>query len=121
MEVKGGHVEAARAKKSCVVSAEPVFQLDSDVVPLANNKGRARQSAVEDKNWPPSSAILSGASVKSCSSVSLKTHVLVLYDGSLHSVPHFSPSPSPPVKFVNNSQALCTYGYIFIFVNSMKN
>ena len=60
----------------------------------------------------PPSAILSGASVKSCSSVSLKTHVLVSYDGSLHPVPHFSPSPSPPVEFVNNSQALCMYGYI---------
>ena len=57
MEVKGGHVEAARAKKFWVVSAEPVFQLDSDVVPLAHNKGRARQSAVEDKNWPCGAAV----------------------------------------------------------------
>ena len=57
MEVKGGHVEAARAKKFWVVSTEPVFQLHSDVVPLAHNKGRARQSAVEDKNWPCGAAV----------------------------------------------------------------
>ena len=57
MEVKSGHVEAARAKKSRVVSAELVFQLDSDVVPLAHNKGRARQGAVEDKNWPSLTAV----------------------------------------------------------------
>ena len=57
MEVKGGHVEAARAKKKRVVTAEPVFQLDSDVVPLAHNKGRARQTAVEDKNWPCGAAV----------------------------------------------------------------
>ena len=57
MEVKGGHVEAARAKKSRVVSAELIFQLDSDIVPLANNKGWARQGAVEDKNWPSLTAV----------------------------------------------------------------
>ena len=71
----------------------------------------------------PPSAILSGVSVKSCSSVSLKTQVLGSFNGSLHPVPHFSPRTSlrlpvsigpgsPSVKFVNDSQALCMYGYI---------
>ena len=52
MEVKGGHVETARAKKIWIVSTEPISKLDSDVVSLAHNKGWPGQDTIEDENWP---------------------------------------------------------------------
>ena len=57
MEVKGGHVEAARAKKSWIVATELVSQLNLDIVPFADNKRRPWQGAIEDKNRPVSSAV----------------------------------------------------------------
>ena len=40
-----------------IVSTEPIFKLDFDIVSLAHNKGWPGQDTIEDKNWPFCTAV----------------------------------------------------------------